>query len=62
GAPIRVTVHVVDVSGSTASDSAGMAAYGGGQLISSSLDDTSALLEAVRGAINWKDVTCNEQR
>ncbi|MFT7622525.1 MAG: hypothetical protein ACI9WU_001698, partial [Myxococcota bacterium] len=45
GAPIRVTVHVVDVSGSTASDSAGMAAYGGGQLISSSLDDTSALLE-----------------
>ncbi len=62
GDPIRITVHVVDGSGAIFAAGAGMATYGGGLLVPASLASSSSLLQAIKGVVDWKDVSfCEEQ-
>ncbi len=55
GAPIRITVHVVDATGAIGYENATVAAYGGGLLVPADLASPADLLKGIRGVIDWKD-------
>ena len=54
GQAIELTVHVIDAAGYM-SASAPVAGYGRGLLVQAPLDNSAALLEAIRPVFDWKD-------
>ena len=61
GRVIHLTIHVVDGSGSANVDAAAVAAYGGGLLVPADMAEPTALLDGIRGIIDWKDAPfCDE--
>ena len=55
GTPLPVTIHVVDASAGTQSNNSLIAAYGGGQHVSVSLGDISALSDVLLDLLDPKE-------